>query len=161
MRRQRRNQQGIGLLGARIFCQPFRRHRLFTQQRSFHFYSGSDCSLIWSYTPNFQSNEPAFKGFHDVDGDNLKEAIFEDGGQLGGVIAVNIMSGNIEWEISYGYVVDIAIRTTRWTKLASTTLDAYLNLSTEIHLDHQYCIHICVGENKYPKISLEHNKRYP
>ena len=44
------------------------------------------------------------KVFFDIDGDGDKEAIFDDDGQSGGVIAVNWKTTTIEWQITYGFV---------------------------------------------------------
>jgi transposase len=71
---------------------------------SYRVYSTSTYALVWSYTPIFSSKDSEFFGFYNIDGDGLREAVFDDNGQLGGVMCVDWESDTVELELAYGYV---------------------------------------------------------
>ena len=71
---------------------------------TYHVYSSTSHQLLWSYAPDFSSNESQFFGFFDLDADGDKEALFDDDGQSGAVMSVSWDTGAVEWQIAYGYV---------------------------------------------------------
>jgi hypothetical protein len=71
---------------------------------TYRVYSTSNYSLLWSYTPEFPSNRSQFFGFYDIDGDGVREAVFDDGGQQGGIRCVDWGTDVVELALDYGYI---------------------------------------------------------